>query len=125
MSAISLMASSNPGTGRIGSVVDAAAYAVARLVLDCTASVVPAGQSTLNPPILEVHVETSPVSTDGNTWRRIASFDQVRSVSQQTKTISNFDRYLRVAWESRVIVAAIDGVQQSPAFTWALTGDAV
>lgn len=124
MSAVTLIASGNHASGRIGSAIDCVTYNTLRLVLDCTVDTIPAGQSTNNPPVLEVHIETSPASADGASWRRIASFDPVRAVGQQTKTIVGFDRYVRTAWLARCPVASIDGVDQQPAFTWALTGEA-
>jgi hypothetical protein len=124
MASVTLFPSADHASGRLSPVTDAAAYNTIRLLLDVTANVIPAGQSRNNPPILEVHVETSPVSADGPTWRRVHSFTAVRAVGQQTRTISGFDQYLRVAYEARCFVERIDGVQQRPAFTWALTGEA-
>jgi hypothetical protein len=124
MSAQTLIASGNHGSGRIGSALDCVTFNTLRLLLDVTVDTIPAGQSANNSPVLEVHVETSPTSADGANWRRVASFAPVQAVGQQTKTLVGFDRYVRVAWIARCFVVAIDGIDQQPAFTWALTAEA-
>jgi hypothetical protein len=124
MAAVTIIASGNHGGGRCSDALDCAAYNTLRLLLDVTVDTIPAGQSRNNPPVLEVHVETSTTSVDSGSWRRMTSFDAARAVGQQTKTITGFDRYVRTTWVARCPVGMIDGVDQQPAFTWALTAEA-
>lgn len=64
-------------------------------------------------PTLDVSIQTS---YDGTTWRAVAAFAQKTTVSNERKSFTGIDRYIRAVY-------TVGGT--TPSFTFTVTGEAV